>query len=255
VHYQPKALLSSGLTHGLEALVRWMHPERGLLGPGEFVPLADQSGLMHALTVCVLEQAMSDVAELRSVHPGLTVAVNVSVATLLRADFPDDLDRMLAAHDLPASALEIEITEDALMTDTGRSRTLVTELRQRGIAVAIDDYGTGYSSLRYLRDLEVDWLKVDQSFVTGLSRHDSSARIVESTIRLAHALGLRVVAEGVEDESDWNALSTFGCDAAQGYFLSRPLPRAMISEWLESRTLNYGPTSLFLASRGARKAA
>jgi len=157
------------------------------------------------------------------------------VQTLLRADFPDELDRLLVARALPPSALEIEITEDALMTDAGRAKILVGELRRRGIAVSIDDFGTGYSSLHYLRDLEVDWLKVDRSFITGLSSHVSSARIVESTIVLAHALGLRVVAEGVEEANDWDTLSDFGCDLIQGYLLTPPLASDEIATWLDAR--------------------
>ncbi len=234
VFYQPKAVTSTGHASGLEALVRWPHPERGLLGPAEFLTLAEQSGLMHDLTLCVLERALSDLASLRTRHPALTVAVNVSVPTLLRADFPKELDQLLAARGLPPTVLEIEITEDVLMTDGGRARILVGELRSRGITVSIDDFGTGYSSLRYLRDLEVDWLKVDQSFITGLSCHASSARIVESTIVLAHALGIRVVAEGVEEENDWDTLSAFGCDAIQGYLLTRPLAYDEISTWLDA---------------------
>jgi EAL domain-containing protein (putative c-di-GMP-specific phosphodiesterase class I) len=232
VHYQPKALLLTGEAFGLEALVRWPHPERGVLAPAAFLPLAEHAGLMHDLTICVLERALTDLASLRRRWPALTVAVNVSVPTLLRADFPEEIDRLLLERELPPAALEIEITEDVLMTDAGRARTLVGELRGRGISVAIDDYGTGYSSLRYLRDLEVDWLKVDQSFVRGLNEHSSSARIVESTILLAHALGLRVVAEGIEDARDWSVLSSLRCDAAQGYLLTRPLSHGEIATWL-----------------------
>jgi EAL domain-containing protein (putative c-di-GMP-specific phosphodiesterase class I) len=164
----------------------------------------------------------------------MTVAVNVSIPTLLADDFPQEVRELLAAYELPPAALEIEITEDVLMADGPSARAMIASLRETGITVSIDDYGTGYSSLNYLRDLSVDWLKLDRSLVTGIGEHIGAARIVESTIQLAHALGLRVIAEGVETGHDRHALQTFGCDAIQGYLLTPPIDASAFSSWLDA---------------------
>ena len=234
VHYQPKAHLGSGEVYGLEALVRWRMADGELLMPADFLPLADNAGLMYELTLCVLERALADVAGLRMRRPQLTVAVNVPPVAILDANLSHDIARLLAAAGLPGSALEIEITEESLMADRLRARSLIAGLRELGVAISIDDYGTGYSSLPYLRDLEVDSLKLDRSFVTGLADSGKAGTIVASTIKLAHALGLWVVAEGVESSADWIALDALDCDAVQGYLLSRPVPIEVITGSLGS---------------------
>ena len=232
IHYQPKADVRSGEVYGLEALVRWRTAEGELLLPAAFLPLADHAGLMYELTLCVLERALTDVARLRVRHPELTVAVNVPPLAILDATLSEDIARMLAAAGLPGEALEIEITEESLMADRMRARSLIAGLRELGVAISIDDYGTGYSSLPYLRDLEVDSLKLDRSYVTGLADSAKATTIVASTINLAHALGLWVVAEGVESHADHRALAALDCDAVQGYLLSRPVPIEVITDSL-----------------------
>ncbi len=229
VHYQPKANLRSSRVYGLEALVRWRMPDGTLLPPAAFLPLAERAGLMYELTLFVLERAMRDIARLRERNFDLTVAVNVPPMAILDATLVRDIARLLDAAGLPANALEVEITEDSLMADRARAQSLITDLRQLGVAVSIDDYGTGYSSLPYLRDLEVDSLKLDRSFVTGIANSDKARTIVASTIQLAHALGMWVVAEGVESNADRHALEALDCDAVQGYLVSRPVPIETIS--------------------------
>jgi diguanylate cyclase (GGDEF)-like protein len=224
VHYQPKASLRSKRMYGLEALVRWRMPDGSLLPPSAFLPLAERAGLMYELTLYVLETALRDIVRLRERRLDLTVAVNVPPVAILDATLARDIARLLDRSGLPAAALEIEITEDTLMADRVRARSLIAGLRALGVAVSIDDYGTGYSSLPYLRDLEVDSLKLDRSYVTGLADSPKARTIVASTITLAHALGLWVVAEGVESPADQRALEALDCDAVQGYLLSPPVP-------------------------------
>jgi diguanylate cyclase (GGDEF)-like protein len=224
-HYQPKADLSTGRVVGAEALVRWEHPERGMLAPDTFLPLAEQTGLMRPLTTIVLGHALAACRSWREQGQShLTVAVNLSVSSLVDADLPAQVSGLLRTHHLPASALELEITESVLMADPDRAKETVDRLRALGVAVSVDDYGTGYSSLAYLRRLALDELKLDRTFVSGLGHDDRDVAIVRSTIELAHALGLRLVAEGVETADDWHVLARLGCDLAQGYYLSRPVP-------------------------------
>lgn len=231
-HYQPKVGVGDGSVHSLEALVRWQHPTRGLLHPGDFLPLARETGLMRPLTLTVLDQALAHVRRWRIQNSSLAVAVNLSVHSLIDSDLPADVARLLAAHDLPAQALILEITEDGLMSDSARARAVLDELHLLGVGLSIDDYGTGYSSLAYLQDLPVDELKLDRTFVRRLSSDSRSAAIVRSTVELAHSLGLRLVAEGVEDEATLAILRGFGCDVVQGYHVSRPLPAAQVADWL-----------------------
>jgi diguanylate cyclase (GGDEF)-like protein len=230
VHYQPKASLRSSRMYGLEALVRWRLPDGSLLSPSAFLPIAERAGLMYDLTLYVLEAALRDISWLRGRRLDLTVAVNVPPIAILDSTLARDIARLLNQAGLPANALEIEITEDSLMGDRVRARSLITGLRELGVAVSIDDYGTGYSSLPYLRDLEVDSLKLDRSFVTGLADNPKARTIVASTIHLAHALGMWVVAEGVETASDRRVLQSLDCDAAQGYLLSPPVPIGEIAQ-------------------------
>ncbi|HEY5247339.1 MAG TPA: GGDEF domain-containing phosphodiesterase, partial [Dermatophilaceae bacterium] len=235
LHYQPKVDLDTGEVHCVEALVRWGHPVRGLLYPDAFLDLVEASGLMRAMTRRVLELALDQAARWEGQGQHLTVAVNLSASSLVDADLPEEVFAMLAARGVPSSALQLEITEEFLMTERDRARSILTRLREGGVQISIDDYGTGYSSLSYLRDLPVDELKLDQSFVFPMADDPRAAALVASTIALAHSLGLRMVAEGVETEVAYNELRRLGCDQGQGYFMSRPIPAAQLDQWLSDR--------------------
>ncbi len=234
LHYQPKIAAAGGQVVGVEALVRWQHPTQGLLYPDSFLPLAEQTRLMRSLTSVVLQSALEQVAAWRQEGLDLSVAVNLSVANLLDAHLPVEVARLLAAFGLPASALEVEITEGTLMVDPVRSKEVLDALRALGVSVSVDDYGTGYSSLAYLRELAVDELKLDKSFVIPMLEDSGAAAIVQSTVELAHALGLRMVAEGVESEAHLRELARLGCDVAQGYHISRPVTAEQLGVWLRS---------------------
>jgi diguanylate cyclase len=235
VHYQPKVDSRTNAVRGVEALVRWPHPVRGLLYPAAFLPLAEDAGLMRELTTSVLEQSMDQVVEWRRDGRSLAVAVNLSASSLVDLELPDRISSILFSRNLPSECLEIEITEDFLMGDRERAREILTQLRALGIRVAVDDFGTGYSSLAYLRELPIDELKLDRSFVQPMSEDPRSAAIVRSTIGLAHSLGMTLVAEGVENEETAADLASSGCDSSQGYYFARPLPAEDLIRWLESR--------------------
>ena len=241
LHYQPKIDLTTGTVHGVEALVRWKHPARGLLYPEAFLVLVEEAGLMHWMTEVVLEKALDQAAVWEAEGRPMTVAVNLSASSLVDADLPQRVIGMIAARRLPASALMLEITEEFLMADRERARAILTELSAGGIRLAVDDFGTGYSSLAYLRDLPIDELKLDRSFVIPMADDLRAAALVSSTIHLAHSLGLRMVAEGVEDADAYDALVRQGCDHAQGFFLSKALPADVLDEWLEHRRLESLP--------------
>ncbi len=222
VHYQPKLDLRTDQITGVEALVRWQHPTRGLLYPDAFLALTEQSGLMQRLTHNVLSTSLRQAATWRAAGLDLTMSVNLSPSDLRTPGLADWVSSLLAENGLTGTALRLELTEDVLMSDPELGRRVLTQLRQIGISVSIDDYGTGYSSLAYLEHLPVDELKLDRSFVMQLDSNENSAPIVKSTIELAHALGLLFVAEGVETESSLKSLAAWGCDIAQGYFIGRP---------------------------------
>jgi diguanylate cyclase (GGDEF)-like protein len=235
LHYQPKVDLETGRVAGVEALVRWQHPERGLLGPDTFVPLAEQTGLMKSLTSNVLEQALLQTAAWSSAGLQVRMAVNVSARDLHDDTFCQRVNDALKRTGVPASYLELELTERVVMADPQRALENLTALARLGVRLSLDDFGTGYSSLAYLRRLPVTEIKIDKSFVLRMDVDDEDATIVRSTIDLAHGLGLRVLAEGVETAETWQRLSDLGCDAAQGYFLSRPHPAAVVTDWLAAR--------------------
>jgi diguanylate cyclase (GGDEF)-like protein len=228
LHYQPKCDARTGAVAGVEALVRWQHPERGLLFPDAFLSLIEQRGLTSRLTGTVLAAAA---AQARAWDAELPIAVNLAATDLLDDGLLTRIERLLATHELPAQALELEITEGMLLTDpAGATRTLAA-LRELGVAIAVDDYGTGYCSLAYLRDLPADQLKIDRSFVSDVLEHPRNAAIVRSTVELAHSLGLEVVAEGVEDGATLAALREMGCEWVQGYHFTRPLPPDAFAAW------------------------
>ena len=235
VYYQPQVDLATGVVKGVEALVRWQHPERGFLSPDEFLPVAEQAGLMRSVTRVVLDESLRQCREWLNNGIELSTAVNVSARDLLDTRLPDEIERTLAQHGVEPRLLQIEITEGTLMTDAARSWAILDRIAALGVRIAVDDYGVGYSSLGQLRNLPVDELKIDRSFVKGMTSQSSDAVIVRSTIDLAHSLGLGVVAEGVEDEETLRLLAEAGCDLAQGYLLTRPLPAADLTVWLAGR--------------------
>jgi diguanylate cyclase (GGDEF)-like protein len=231
-HYQPKLNLRTGRISGAEALVRWEHPERGLLTPDAFLPLAEQAGLMRRLALVVLERSLRDLQGWRAAGHELSLAVNLSVSNLQDVALPEQVAMLLEATGVPAGALTLEITEDVLMADAARSSQVLAALRALGIQLSIDDYGTGYSSLTYLRALPVDELKVDRSFVGQLTSDPRAAAIVRSTLQLGRELGMTIVVEGVEDAGALEALREWGCDVAQGYHVARPMPASAFPGWL-----------------------
>jgi diguanylate cyclase (GGDEF)-like protein len=232
LYFQPKVSLRAGHVACAEALVRWQHPRHGLLGPDEFVPIAEQTGLIRPLAHWVLNAALRQCNRWRQDGLDLGVAVNLSMRNLHDPEIVDMIRKLLARWGIPPRHLVIEITESSLMADAASSMDVLTRLRGMGVGISIDDFGTGYSSLAYLKRLPVDELKIDKSFVAHVAIDESDAAIVRSTIGLAHDLGLSVVAEGVEDQATLDLLNTLGCDVAQGYFVSRPLPASAIGEWL-----------------------
>jgi diguanylate cyclase (GGDEF)-like protein len=228
VHYQPKADLERGEVISVEALVRWQHPELGLLPPSEFVPMAEQTGQIRPLTLFVLDAAASQARAWDDVGLDLKVAVNLAMANLIDSQLPEDVAALLAKHKLPPSRLILEITENVVMADPTRTLAILARLRSLGVGLSLDDFGTGHSSLAYLRQLQVDELKIDRSFVTDMVHDGQNAAIVRSTIDLAHAVGIRIVAEGVEDADTLFELKAMGADEVQGFYLSPAVPATEI---------------------------
>ena len=232
LHYQPKVALGTGSVVGVEALVRWRHPHRGLIFPDEFIPLAERSGLMHRLTAYVVDAALEQAARWWAVGLEIPVAVNVSARDLHGTMLAETVGRGLARHGLPASALRLELTERVLMSEPGRVAGTLGALERLGVQLSLDDFGTGYSSLVLLQRLPVSEIKIDRSFVKRLLTSPDDTKIVRSIVDLAHALGIEAVAEGVETEEIWDVLESLGCDSAQGWYVSRPLPADRATEWL-----------------------
>jgi diguanylate cyclase (GGDEF)-like protein len=231
--YQPKVALKDGKVKGVEALARWHHPERGLLSPDEFIPLAERSNLLRPMTLYLIDTALRQANAWRAKGIEISVAVNLSMQNMLDLRLPNDLARLLTSWRLPAGSLELEITESTIMADHRRATTILSRLSKMGVRLSIDDFGTGYSSLAYLQELPVDAIKIDKSFVMEMHQDAGNATIVQSTVDLGHNLGLEVVAEGVETVDSYNTLARLGCDYAQGYFLSKPLSPDKMSIWLE----------------------
>jgi diguanylate cyclase (GGDEF)-like protein len=236
LHYQPKVEMATGRVIGVEALVRWPHPVEGLVPPDEFVPIAERTGLIGPMTDLVLRRALAQCRKWQQAGHHLSVAVNLSARSLLDVDLVDDVARALTLSGVAPSKLVLEITETSVMSDAGYAMHVLKRLSSMGLTLAIDDFGTGYSSLSYLKRLPVDEVKIDKSFVLNMQEDENDAVIVRSIVDLARNLGLRVVAEGVETTSSWDALRDMGCDIAQGYIVSRPLPADQLSDWLETVT-------------------
>jgi diguanylate cyclase (GGDEF)-like protein len=228
VFYQAQAEATTGRVSSVEALVRWRHPQRGELPPDEFVGLAEHSEVIHALTSFVIETAVRQCAEWHAQGLPVRVAVNLSARSLHNTSLADEVARVLGEHGLPASALELEITETSIEADPAGTDALVQRLHELGVGVAIDDFGTGYSAFSYLQRLPIDEIKIDRSFVMGMETDERKLQIVRSTIQLAHNLGVRVVAEGVETEAVQKRLARLGCDLVQGYVVSRAMSADMI---------------------------
>jgi diguanylate cyclase len=254
LHYQPKVDAHSGQLLGVEALVRWQHPEHGLVPPNEFIPLAERTGLIGPLTHYVLDEALRQGRQWADAGHELTVAVNVSARRLLDLEFPDEVAALLEHHQVPAELLVIELTESTIMADPQHALDILTRLNTMGVQLSIDDFGTGYSSMAYLKHLPVHELKVDRSFVSQMLQSSSDAVIVHSTIDLGRNLGLRVVAEGVENALTLQQLDLLGCHAVQGYHISRPVPADDLTSWLEQQaaTLTTAPGNNGDSSQVAR---
>jgi diguanylate cyclase (GGDEF)-like protein len=231
LYLQPKLSLDSGKVSGAEALVRWAHPTRGLVPPMDFIPFAEQTGFIRTLTMLVFEEAARHWLALHAEGMPLTLSVNLSTRDLLDPDLPQKFDALLVKHRVPAEAYCLEITESAIMDDPARALATLNKLSGLGFKLSIDDFGTGYSSLAYLKRLPVDELKIDKSFVMSMEKDLDDAKIVRSTIDLAHNLGLTVVAEGVENVKAWEMLRELECDEAQGYHMGKPMPAADFVTW------------------------
>lgn len=234
LHYQPQIDHLSNSVVGLEALVRWNHPQRGFLPPDKFIPLAEEAGLIGPLTQWVLKTALNQIAQLRAAGYQLTMAVNLSARNLHDMTLPAAIAALLKESGVAAEHLKLEITESAVMSNPVDGLAILTQLDRMGVTLSIDDFGTGYSSLSYLKQLPVDELKIDKSFVMDMEQNENDAVIVRSTIDLAHNLGLKVTAEGVETQGAWDLLAILGCDRSQGYFMGRPMPVEKLMEWLKT---------------------
>jgi diguanylate cyclase (GGDEF)-like protein len=236
LHYQPQVDLELGLPVAAEGLVRWQHPRRGLLGPPEFIEVAERTGLIKDLTHHVLELGLRDLRGWMVQGRMTSLSLNISVRSLLDRRFPEEVAELLARYDVDGSALTLELTESSLMVDPELAKRTMRQLSELGVSVAIDDFGTGYSSLAYLTDLPIGELKIDKSFVRAMSSDNRNAIVVRSTIELAHSLGLRTVAEGIEDAATMERLRALGCELAQGFHLSRPLAGPKLASWWDART-------------------
>ena len=234
LHYQPKADVRTGAVRGVEALVRWQHPQRGLLGPSHFLPLVEQSELTRSLTAFVLDRALAEIAGGNRTGIALGVAVNLGPADLLDLGLPSEIGRILDLHGFDPARLRLEVSEDAVVADLERTIEVLGGLRRIGIPIALDDFGAGRSSLVHLRELVIDELKVDRSFVMRLDEDERDAAITHSIIDLGRRLGLNVVAEGVQTETAWTRLAEWGCHEVQGHLIGRPMTIAQLEPWLRA---------------------
>lgn len=232
LHYQPKISHHTNSIMGVEALVRWNHPQRGLVPPDEFIPLAESSGLIQPLALWVMQAALQQSVKWHEAGHAFSVAVNLSTRNLLDGDLPGRIARLLASYHARPEWLVLEITESAVMEEPAHALETLIKLSKMGIQLSLDDFGTGYSSLAYLKKLPVSEIKIDKSFIKDMELDANDTVIVRSTIALGQNLGMKVVAEGVENVKIWELLAALGCDASQGYYMSRPLTAAALDEWL-----------------------
>jgi len=237
VNYQPIVGLEQGKIIGFEALVRWEHPDKGLISPGEFIPIAEETGLIVAIDRWVLQQACDRLQvwqqEIPEAFP-LTISSNLSVQQFTQSDLLEQIDRVLGLSKISGDCLKLEITESVLIDNDRSAQTILQEFKSRHILVSIDDFGTGYSSLSYLHRFPVDTLKIDRSFISRIGSQEDDGSIVDAIVTLAHQLGMDVIAEGVETDKQLAHLRSIGCEAAQGYFFSKPLNSQLAKQLLES---------------------
>jgi EAL domain-containing protein (putative c-di-GMP-specific phosphodiesterase class I)/ActR/RegA family two-component response regulator len=234
VHFQPKVEIATGSVVGVEALVRWRHPVRGMIGPDNFIPVAEQHGLIGQLTEVVLTEALQQAQAWRRQGLELKVAINVSMDDLVQLDFPELVLAHAEAAGIRPFDITLEVTESRLMHDPVAPLDILTRLRLKRVGLSIDDFGTGYSNLVQLKNIPFDELKVDRSFVQGAARDPAARDILESSVDLAKKLHMMVVAEGVETRADWDLVGALGCDLAQGYFIAKPMPGADLPAWLST---------------------
>jgi EAL domain-containing protein (putative c-di-GMP-specific phosphodiesterase class I) len=235
VHYQPQVDLVDGSLVGVEALVRWPHPTRGMVQPGDFIAVAEHTGLVHPLTRFVLEEALMFSRSMRREGHPLRVSVNLSARSLLDPNLRDDVAELLRAYDVPAGALCLEVTESSIMADPRRTAATVESLTALGVTIAIDDFGTGHSSLAYVKGLPVGEIKIDRSFVSSMRVDSTDEAIVRTILELARNLDVPVVAEGVEDTATRDQLRAMGCPGAQGYLFAKPMPGPELLDWVLAR--------------------
>ena len=235
VAFQPKVETSTGRPSGVEALARWTHPALGAISPDEFIPLAEASGLMGPLTSTVLRQSLTACNGWQRRAPGVGVAVNVSADTVLDPSFVTEVAAVVTATGVTPDLLTLELTEGVVVSDPALAAVRMGELRALGVKLSVDDFGTGYSSLTYLKGLPVDEVKIDKGFVDGLSTDPADRAVVRAVVDIAHTLGLRVVAEGVEQEEQQGILRALGVDEVQGYLHARPMPALEVAAWLRAR--------------------
>lgn len=238
VFFQPKIELASGKVCGLEALVRWKHPKLGLVPPDAFIPVAERAGVMKMITLWVLDTVLAVKQEWQSLGIHIDVAVNLSVSNLSDESLPADILRVLENHYVPASSVIFEVTETSMMTNPRQAQEVLHKLHEIGLQLSIDDFGTGYSSLSYLKSLPASEIKIDKSFVLDMINDETDAVIVHSTITLAHNIGYRVVAEGVESAASLELLQVLGCDVAQGFYISEPMRAGQVPAWVERHNRN-----------------
>jgi EAL domain-containing protein (putative c-di-GMP-specific phosphodiesterase class I) len=227
--------VTTGAVTSLEALVRWQHPQRGLVPPSDFVPLAERSGLMRPLTQAVLGAALREARTLRQNGMPVGVSVNLSTRNLLDPELAELVQKLLETWQVEPKYLSLEITESNMVSEPQRTLDVLAQLRRIGVRLAVDDFGTGYSSLQYLNRLPVDAIKIDKSFVRAMTGSESSTAIVRATVDLGHNLGFTVVAEGVEDRATWDAVAAASCDEVQGFLVARAMPAEDLRTWLRAR--------------------
>ena len=234
LYFQPKLALADGALTGVETLVRWIHPQRGFVAPDDFIPFAEQTGYITEITQWVMRKSVRQAACWQAEGLDLIIAVNLSTRDLMDLELPRRFAEILASERVAATRFCLEITESAIMDDPQRALSTLDRLHAMGFLLSIDDFGTGYSSLAYLKRLPVDELKIDRSFVGGVETDRDDAVIVRSTIALGHNMGLKVVAEGIENEAIWQILRHAGCDVGQGYFMSKPIPAPQLGQWISA---------------------
>jgi EAL domain-containing protein (putative c-di-GMP-specific phosphodiesterase class I) len=239
MHFQPKMELGAGRIRGFEALVRWAHPNLGIVLPSEFIPMAEQSGDIEQLTLWTLNETLRLASRGKWPELGLQVAVNLSARNLQDARLPEQILQALETWDFPPRCLMLEITESAVMSDFAGAIAILNRLREIGVQLSVDDFGAGYTSLTFLRELPLQELKIDRAFVTNIHNRERDLAIVQSTVQLGHNLGMSVIGEGVEDLAALQTLNRIGCDGAQGYAIAQPMKPEKIASWLETQSVGF----------------